>query len=47
MRLMATVLLSCVIGAVCSMVLWVAGSAAVTRDQMMRRGGKLAPPEEF
>jgi hypothetical protein len=47
MRLMETVLLSCVIGAVCTMVLWVAGSAAVMRDQMMRRGGKLSPPEEF
>jgi hypothetical protein len=44
---METIILSCVFGAVCTMVLWAAGSAAATRNQMMRRGGRLAPPEEF
>jgi hypothetical protein len=44
---MQTVILSCLFGVVCTMVLWVAGSAAAMRDQMMRRGGRLAPPEEL
>jgi hypothetical protein len=44
---MQTLLLSCLCGAVCTMVLWVASSAAVTRDQMMRRGNRLSPPEEL
>jgi hypothetical protein len=44
---MQTVLLSCVFGAVCTMVLWVVSSAAAKREQMMRRGGRPAPPEEF
>ena len=43
---MQALILSCVFGALCTMVLWVAGSAAVTRDQMMQRGGKLSPPED-
>jgi len=29
------------------MVLWVVGSAAAQRDMMLRRTGKLFPPEEF
>jgi len=44
---MQTVLLSCVFGAVCTMVLWVISSAAAKREQMMRRGGRLGPPEEL
>jgi hypothetical protein len=44
---MQTVLLSCVFGAVCTMVLWVISSAAAKREQMMRRSGRLAPPEEL
>jgi hypothetical protein len=44
---MQTLILSCLFGVVCTMVMWVAGSAAVTRDQMMRRGGRLAPPEDL
>lgn len=44
---MQTVLLSCVFGAACSMILWVVGSAAVKRDQSLRRCGKLFPPEEL
>ncbi len=43
---MQTILLSCLFGAVCTMVLWVAGSAVAIRDRMMRRGGKFSPPEE-
>jgi len=38
---MQTVLLSCVFGAVCTMVLLAIGSAAAKREQMMRRGGRL------
>jgi hypothetical protein len=45
--LMQTIVLSCLFGAVCTMVLWVVGSAAAKRDLMIRRGGKLFPPEEF
>jgi hypothetical protein len=41
---MLTVVLSCLFGAVCTMVLWASGSAAVMRDQMMRRG-RFSPPE--
>lgn len=44
---MQTVLLSCLFGVVCTMVLWVVSSAAVKRDELVRRGGRLAPPEEF
>jgi hypothetical protein len=44
---MQTVILSCAFGAVCTMVLWAIGSASVKRDLMIRRGGKLLPPEEF
>ena len=44
---MQTLVLSCVFGAVCTMVLWVVGSAAAKRDHLMRRGGKLFPPEEI
>jgi hypothetical protein len=44
---MQTLILSCLFGAVCAMVMWVAGSAAVKRDEMMRRGGRLAPPEDL
>jgi hypothetical protein len=44
---MQTVILSCAFGAVCSMVLWAIGSASVKRNLMIRRGGKLLPPEEF
>jgi hypothetical protein len=43
---MQIILLSCLFGAVCTMVLWAAGSASVMRDQMMRRGGELSPPED-
>ena len=43
---MQTIILSCVFGAVCTMVLWVVGSAAAKRDLMIRRG-RLLPPEEF
>jgi hypothetical protein len=46
-ELMQTLLLSCAFGAVCTMVLWAAGAAAVRRDEMMRRGGRLAPPDEL
>jgi len=45
MDLMLTVLVSCLFGAVSAMMLWAAGSASETRNQMMRRGGKLAPPK--
>jgi hypothetical protein len=44
---MQTVLLSCVFGAVCTMILWVISSVATKREQMMRRGGGFFPPEEF
>ena len=43
---MRTIILSCLFGAVCTMVLWAAGSASVMRERMMRRGGELAPPED-
>jgi hypothetical protein len=43
---MQTVVLSCLFGAVCAMVLCAAGSANAMRDRMMRRGGELYPPEE-
>jgi hypothetical protein len=29
------------------MVLWVAGSASTMHDRMMRRGGRLGPPEKL
>jgi hypothetical protein len=44
---MQTILASCLFGAVCTMVLWVVGSAAAKRDQLMRRGEKLFPPEDI
>jgi hypothetical protein len=44
---MQTVILSCAFLAVSTMVLWAAGAAGVKRDLMIRRGGKLLPPEEF
>jgi hypothetical protein len=47
LRLMQTLLLSCLFGAVCTMVLWVLGSAAAKRDDLMRRSGKLFPPDEL
>ncbi len=43
---MQTILLSGLFGGVCAMVLWVVCAVSATRDQMMRRGGQLAPPEE-
>jgi hypothetical protein len=44
---MQTVVLCCLFGAVCAMVLWAAVAASAMRDQMMRRGGMLSPPEEI
>jgi hypothetical protein len=44
---MQAVILSCAFLAVSTMVLWAAGAAGVKRDLMIRRGGKLLPPEEF
>ena len=44
---MQTIILSCVFGAVCTMVLWIVSSAAAKRDLMIRRGGGLLSPEEF
>jgi hypothetical protein len=44
---MQTVILSCLFGVFGAMVLWVVGAAAAKRDQMIRRAGKLFPPEEF
>jgi predicted outer membrane lipoprotein len=44
---MQTLLLSCAFGAVCTMVLCVVSAAAVKRDQLVRRGIKLFPPEEI
>jgi len=44
---MQTLVLSCVFGTVCAMVLWVVSSASVKRDEMMRRSGRLFPPEEI
>jgi hypothetical protein len=43
---MQIIILSCLFGAACTMVLWAAGSASAMRDRMMRRGGELLPPEE-
>ena len=47
MYVMLTILLSCLFGAVGAMVVWVAGTASATRDQMMRQGGRLTPPEDI
>jgi len=44
---MQTVLLSCVFGAVCAMVLWVTSSVVSKREQMMRRDATFSPPEEI
>jgi hypothetical protein len=44
---MQTLLLSCLFGAVCAMVLWVISSAAAKREYLMRHGDKLLPPEEI
>ena len=43
---MQTVLLSCVFGGICTMVLWVVSSAAVKREQMMRRGERFAASDK-
>jgi hypothetical protein len=45
--LMQTLLLSCLFGAVCTMILWVLSSASAKRDYLMRHGNKLLPPEEI
>jgi hypothetical protein len=42
---MQIVILSCLFGAVCTMVLWVIGSVAGKREEMVRRG--MSPPEEI
>lgn len=47
MGLMQTILLSCLFGGVCTMVLWVVSSLAAKREQLMRRDGRLAAPEEI
>jgi hypothetical protein len=44
---MQTLLLSCLFGIVCTMVLWVISSAAAKREYLMRHGDKLLPPEEI
>jgi hypothetical protein len=44
---MQTVFISCAFGAVCTMVLWVVGAAAAKRDELIRRSGKLLPPEKI
>jgi hypothetical protein len=44
---MQTILLSCLFGAVSAMMLWVVSSASVKHDQLMRRSGKLFPPDEI
>jgi hypothetical protein len=44
---MQTLLLSCLFGAVCAMILWVLGSAAAKRDHLMRHGDQLFPAEEI
>jgi hypothetical protein len=44
---MQTVLLCCLFGAVFTMIMWVISSAAVQRDEMLRRYGRLVPPGEF
>ncbi|HTH35178.1 MAG TPA: hypothetical protein VL976_12460 [Xanthobacteraceae bacterium] len=44
---MLTVILTCAFGALCTMILWVVGAAAVERDMMLRHTGRLFPPEEF
>jgi hypothetical protein len=46
-RAMQTILLSCLFGAICTMVLWVVSAVATKRDQMMRRDARFSPPEEF
>jgi hypothetical protein len=43
---MQTIILSCLFGTVCAMVLWAVGPAAAMRDLMIRRG-KLPASEEF
>jgi hypothetical protein len=44
---MQTLLLSCLFGAICAMVLWVVGSASAKRDALLRRNGNRFPPEEI
>jgi hypothetical protein len=44
---METILLSFLFGAVCAMVLWAAGSAAVMRDQTMRNYRDFSPSGEI
>jgi hypothetical protein len=43
---MQAILLSCLFGVAGTMVLWVAGAAAATREQLMR-SRRLSPPEEL
>jgi hypothetical protein len=43
---MQTIFLTFAFGAMCSMVLWAAGSAAVMRDQMMTRFNRPLSPSE-
>jgi hypothetical protein len=43
---MQTILLSFLFGSICTMVLWAAGSAAVTRDQLMTRLDRALSPSE-
>jgi hypothetical protein len=42
---MQTVLITFLFGTVCSMVLWAAGSAAVTRDELLQRYRYLSSEE--
>jgi hypothetical protein len=44
---MQALFISFLFGATCTMVLWAAGSAAVTRDQMMQRYREFSASEEL
>lgn len=44
---MQTIVLSCLFGVVCTMILWVVGPAAAKREELVRRNGPLLPPEEI
>jgi hypothetical protein len=44
---MQTIILCCFYGILCVMGLLASVSGSVTRDTMMRRGGRLAPPTEM
>jgi len=46
-RLMHILVLSIAFGGVCTMILWVVSGAAARRDQLLRQGGRLFPPEEL